>query len=68
MLGVVGLTLLAALGLSLFLPHDRYTRYQQLGDTLHFRSIWAYERIVYDPAPIDIAILGNSRLRAGVSA
>lgn len=67
-LAVIVVTLFAALTLSLLWPNDRYARYQQLSDTLHFRSIWAYERIVFDPAPIDIAIIGNSRLRAAVAA
>lgn len=62
-LGFVGLALLAML-----LPHDRYVRYQQLSETLHFRSIWAYERIAYDETPIDVAVIGNSRLQSAVSA
>lgn len=62
-LGFVGLGLLTTL-----LPHDPYVRYQQLSQTLHFRSIWGYERIVYDDTPIDVAIIGNSRLQSAVSA
>jgi hypothetical protein len=54
--------------LSYFLPHDRYIRYQQLADSDLFRSRWVYERIHYDKTPIDVAIIGSSRLEASVSA
>jgi hypothetical protein len=54
--------------LSYFLPHDRYIRYQQLADSDLFRSRWVYERIHYDKTPIDVAILGSSRLETSVSA
>ena len=68
---LLGLLLLvfAALCVSTsLLPHDPYVRVQQLAPTLHFRAIWGYERIVYDRTPIDVAVVGNSRLGAGVSA
>ncbi|WP_156361719.1 hypothetical protein [Sphingomonas sp. Leaf343] len=52
----------------LALPHDPYIRFQQLAKTIQFRSQWVYERIALDRTPIDIAIVGNSRLGAGVSA
>jgi hypothetical protein len=55
-------------GLSYFLPHDRYVRYQQLNDSDLFRSRWVYERIHYDKTPIDVAIVGSSRLETSVSA
>ena len=51
-----------------FLPHDRYVRFQQLTDSDFFRTRWVYERIHYDPTPIDVAILGSSRLETAVSA
>jgi hypothetical protein len=68
--------LLAAVVLSFFglsaatlaLPHDPLVRYQQLAPTLHFRSIWSYERVALDKTPIDIAIIGNSRLQSAISA
>lgn len=53
---------------SYFLPHDRYVRYQQLAHSDLFRSRWVYERIHYDKTPIDVAILGSSRLETSVSA
>jgi len=54
--------------LSYLLPHDRYVRYQQLADSDLFRSRWVYERIHYDKTPIDVAIIGNSKLETSVSA
>jgi hypothetical protein len=53
---------------SFFLPHDRYVRYQQLADSDMFRSRWVFERIHYDKTPIDVAIIGSSRLETSVSA
>jgi hypothetical protein len=50
------------------LPHDAYVRYQQLRDTIQFHAQWNYERMALDPTPIDVAILGNSRMEAGISA
>lgn len=60
-------TALVAAAALVALPHDPYIRYQQLAKTIQFRSQWRYERIEFDPTPIDIAIIGNSRLEAGVS-
>jgi len=53
---------------TLLLPHDPYVRYQQLAPTLHFRTVWTYERLAFDKTPIDIAIIGNSRLQSGIAA
>lgn len=50
------------------LPQDPYIRYQQLSDTIHHRVEWSYERIHFDTTPIDVAVVGNSRLGAGVNA
>lgn len=53
---------------SLLLPHDRYIRYQQLTESDLFRTRWVYERIHYDKTPIDVAIIGSSRVEAAISA
>jgi hypothetical protein len=53
---------------SILLPHDRYIRYQQLTDSDLFRSRWVYERIHFDKTPIDVAIVGSSRVEAAISA
>lgn len=56
--------------LSCLLPHDRYIRYQQsqLVDTYLFRARWVYERIHFDKTPIDVAIVGSSRVEGTISA
>lgn len=54
--------------LSYLLPHDGYIRYQQLSHSDLFRSRWVYERIHYDKTPIDVAIIGNSRVESSISA
>jgi hypothetical protein len=62
---VVGL--FVTLGLILLLPDDPYIRYQQANGSDLFHLQWIYERIHDDKAPIDVAIIGTSRLEAGVS-
>lgn len=56
--------------LSCLLPHDRYIRYQQpqLLESYLFHTRWVYERIHYDKTPIDVAIVGNSRVEGTISA
>jgi hypothetical protein len=51
----------------MLLPSARYVRYQQEAGTIQFHARWVYERIHFDPTPIDVAIIGTSRLEAGVS-
>ncbi len=50
------------------LPENPYQRWQLLDGTIHARARWIYERIHYDPAPIDVAFVGPSRVGAGVNA
>ncbi len=49
------------------LPDDSYQRFQLLPE-LYQRFTWIYERIHYDPKPIDVAIVGPSKTFMGVSA
>ena len=63
-------TILAALAVAFllsaavcFLPENDYQRWRLQGATQ-----WIYERIHFDPKPIDIAILGPSRAQLGFSA
>jgi hypothetical protein len=51
-----------------FLPENRYQRWQLLDDTIHANARWIYERIRYDPTPIDVVLLGPSRMGQGISA
>lgn len=50
------------------LPDSPYERWQLLDGTIHKRARWIYERIHYDPTPIDVAFVGPSRTEAGVNA
>ena len=68
LLALLALGFLAFNAATLLLPHDPYARYQQLLPTIQFRAVWGYERTVFDKTPIDVAVVGNSRLGAGVSA
>jgi hypothetical protein len=54
--------------LSLLIPTDPYLRWQLLGGTIHERSRWIYERIHYDPTPVDVVVIGSSRMGAGIIA
>lgn len=55
-------------GLTLLLPTDRYQQWQLLNGTMHERSKWMYERIHYDPKPIDVVFVGSSRFVLGIDA
>jgi hypothetical protein len=67
--------MLAALGVALLLnvvtsllPEDTYQRWKLLDSDLGGRLRWIYERIHFDPRPIDVVILGGSRAQLGLSA
>src|SRR5579863_9723016 len=67
-------TILAAFALALvllaavcLLPENGYQRWQ-LQTIMDDRLRWIYERIHFDPKPIDIAIIGPSRVQLGFSA
>jgi hypothetical protein len=59
----LGASLLAG---TTMLPHDPYIRYQTLRGTFHERAVWVYERIHFDPTPIDVLLVGPSRMATGV--
>lgn len=60
----VAFVLLAAVCL---LPENDYQKWQ-LQTLMDSRLRWIYERIHFDPKPIDIAIIGPSRVQLGLSA
>jgi hypothetical protein len=67
------LKILAMLGVALvltvavcLLPENAYQRWK-LVDSDYGRLRWIYERIHYDPRPIDVVILGSSRSQLGFS-
>jgi hypothetical protein len=71
LLGVLGAALLVALALNAavcLLPENNYQRWQSLDGTMYGHLRWMYERIHFDPKPIDIAILGSSRAQLAFSA
>lgn len=51
---------------SLFLPHDRYIRFQDVRLEAYARLGWIYERIHFDQTPIDVAFIGTSRTLNGI--
>jgi hypothetical protein len=68
------LKILAMLGVALvltaavcLLPENAYQRWKFV-DSDYGRLRWIYERIHYDPRPIDVVILGSSRAQVGLSA
>jgi hypothetical protein len=68
-------TILAALGVALLLnvaacllPENVYQRWRLADDVMGGRVGWIYERIHFDPKPIDVVILGPSRAQLGFSA
>jgi len=64
---IAAVAVLAATGAAL-LPDDPYMRFATLDHTIQNRVRWIYERTHFDPAPVDIVVVGSSRIGAGVSA
>ncbi|MBN9509523.1 MAG: hypothetical protein J0I21_10490 [Alphaproteobacteria bacterium] len=58
---------LASLGLMLLIPHDRYIQAQDVRVGAFARLGWIYERIHFDPTPIDVAFIGTSHTMNGVN-
>ncbi|MBB3956829.1 hypothetical protein GGR38_003795 [Novosphingobium sediminicola] len=52
----------------LCLPFDRYLASQRAADSEMFHARWIYERLHFDPTPVDVAIIGSSRVEAGISS
>lgn len=67
LLAILTVALLTAVGAAA-LPDDPYQRWQLVGGTLYGNATWSYERIHFDPAPVDVAIIGSSRSQIGLSA
>ena len=63
-----GITAALALVGMVFLPHDRYIRWQAMQTESYARLGWIYERIHFDPTPIDIAFIGTSHTMNGIDA
>lgn len=67
-LWTMALTVAGCTAATLVLPHNDYVRYQSLGGTIFERLGWIYERIHFDPEPIDVLLVGSSRTARGVPA
>lgn len=66
-LAILGVSLLCGVGAAM-LPDNPYQRAQLLDETIHRKSRWIYERSHFDPAPIDVMVVGPSRIGAAVNA
>lgn len=50
------------------LPHDRYLRFQSLTESAVVKAGWIFERIHFDPAPIDVVFVGTSHTVFGIDS
>lgn len=66
LLGIVTAALVTAVAAAA-LPDDPYQRWQSVENTLYANAAWSYERIHFDPRPVDVAIIGSSRSQLGLS-
>jgi hypothetical protein len=58
---------LALLGVSIVAPQNPYYRWQEHTSGTTRKADWIYERLHFDPAPIDVALIGTSRSAGGLS-
>lgn len=63
----LGVALVAVFSFAIVLPHDRYYRYQAHDSGTTRKADWIYERLHFDPTPIDVALIGTSRMGGGIS-
>jgi hypothetical protein len=66
-MAVLGFACIFAVGVC-WLPASAYQRWQLLDGTDYETLRWTYERIHFDPRPVDIAIVGPSKTLNGLSA
>jgi hypothetical protein len=64
---ILVVALLSAIAAS-YLPDDPYQRFKLLDGTIYESLRRTYERIHYDPRPIDVAVIGPSKSELGISA
>ncbi|MBV8682965.1 MAG: hypothetical protein JO111_08845 [Caulobacteraceae bacterium] len=64
---IVGFAAVLAVSAAM-LPDRPFRRWSSLHGTIYAETKWVYERCRFDPTPIDVAIVGTSRSREGVSA
>jgi hypothetical protein len=51
-----------------FTEDDPYTRYKAVGTTDYIKAGWIYERLHFDPTPVDVAFIGSSRTMQGINS
>lgn len=64
---ILVIALASAIGASC-LPNNSYQKYQLLDGTIYENLRWVYERIHFDPRPVDVVIVGPSTAVLGLSA
>ncbi len=65
LLAVLGIGVICAAAAAA-LPDNEYQRWQLLAHTSQRRVLWLYQRLHYDPTPVDVALIGTSRMGAAV--
>ena len=63
---IIGTALLFVMATAL-LPLNSYQRYNQFTGTIYGNLGWMYERMHFDPTPIDVAVIGSSRTMLAIS-
>ena len=58
---------LSLLGASIVAPQDPYYRWQEHNSGTTRKADWIYERLHFDAEPIDVALIGTSRMAGGLS-
>lgn len=66
MLGAL-IALFVLLSASIMLPHNKYYRYQQYDNVTTRKADWIFERLHFDSTPVDVALIGTSRMAGGLS-
>ena len=66
--GIAFTTALALLVAVCTLPHVRYLRFQALTEKEVVKAGWIYERIHFDPTPIDVVFIGTSHTVFGIDS
>ena len=63
---VGAIALIVTLLIVTLLPHNRYVVWQATRNEAFARLGWMYERIHYEPAPLDVVFIGTSHTLNGV--
>ncbi len=58
---------LSLLGVSIVAPQNPYYRWQEHNSGTTRKADWIFERLHFDPARIDVALIGTSRMAGGLS-